>query len=76
MLDGHTTVVKQKVVTPHTPTNKNGFISVDEVQAGSKRTWQGLVPQVINLLYSFKPLQLPLQRSPHCTPERHPPNPP
>jgi hypothetical protein len=23
-----------------------------------------------------KPLQLSLQRSPHCTPERHPPHPP
>jgi hypothetical protein len=50
MLEVHTIVGKQKVATPQTPTNKNGFISVDELQAGSKRTLQGLVPQVIHQL--------------------------
>jgi hypothetical protein len=47
MLNGDTTVVKQKIVTSQTPTNKNGFVSTDELQPGRKRTLQGLVPQVI-----------------------------
>lgn len=47
MLNGDTAVVKQKVLTPQTPTNKNGFVSVDDLQPGSKRTLQGLLPQLL-----------------------------
>jgi hypothetical protein len=50
MLNGDTTVVKPKVLTPQTPTNKNGSVSVDELQPESKRTLQGLLPQVIHQL--------------------------
>jgi hypothetical protein len=48
VLNGDTAIVKQKLLTPQTPTNKNGFVSVDELQPGSKRPLQGLLPQVIH----------------------------
>jgi hypothetical protein len=63
MLNRDATTIKLKVVTSQPPTNKNGFVSADELQRGSKKTIQALIPQVMHGLVN-RGLQM-LLRSGH-----------
>ena len=62
ILTGDTTHVKFKSGTTQTPiSNKNGFVSADELHQRSKKTLQGLLPQVnaSTLKHLFNPRSVP-----------------
>jgi hypothetical protein len=47
ILNGDAATVKLKVVSSQTSIKRNGFVSVDELRPGNKKTLQGILPQVI-----------------------------